>query len=147
MQKQGEQAHEFLLHPFQLDIYPTKFLDPYQPLQKSSSYAEYFKTYEIIPSSIDNIVLHQAIAAYYSDYNLLSISLLTHGLNSMSEKIFSTSLDHTIYFHHPFRVDEWSLYDLKCPISAQARGLNYGQIWQNGRLVCSTIQESLMRQL
>ncbi|NUF13386.1 thioesterase family protein, partial [Acinetobacter oleivorans] len=85
------------------------------------------------------------IMAYYSDYNLLSISLLNHGISYFDDKIKAISLDHVIFFHHDFRVDEWSLYDLSTNISSQARSLNCGKVWQNNKLVCSTVQECLLR--
>ncbi|QER40239.1 acyl-CoA thioesterase II [Acinetobacter suaedae] len=132
------------IEPFQIKIHPTHFLNPFAP-EKVDNYAEYFKTYDEIPSEVDSIILHQAITAYYSDYNLLSISLLQHGLSYLSNNIMSASLDHAIYFHRPFRTDEWSLYELDCSTSSQGKGLNFGKIWQNEKLVCSTIQESLMR--
>ncbi len=135
----------FFNEDFQINIHPIEFIDPYKP-KRNTKYAEYFKTYDLIPKHLDSYILHQAIAAYYSDYNLLSVSLLTHGLSFASENIISASLDHAIYFHRPFRVDQWSLYDLRTTVTAQARGLNFGKIWQNGNLVCTTVQESLMRQ-
>jgi len=134
------------IRPFQLEIKPTQFLD-FKAESKSSSYAEYFRTYDKLTLKIDSVILHQAIMAYYSDYNLLSISLLNHGISYFDDKIKATSLDHIIFFHHDFRVDEWSLYDLSTHISSQARSLNYGKVWQNNKLVCSTVQECLLRKI
>ena len=134
------------LKPFQVEINPIQFLNPLNP-SPSSSYAEYFKTYSKLPARQDLIILSQAITAYYSDYNLLSISLLKNGFSYLTKGIKAISLDHTIYFHHHFEIDEWSLYDLNTTVSSQARGLNYGKIWQNEKLVCSTIQECLIRKI
>ena len=50
-----------------------------------------------------------------------------------------------MYFHKPFRADEWMLYDMDATVSASSRGLNFGRMWQNGELVCSTSQEGLIR--
>lgn len=139
-------THQALFsQPFHLQVHPVHFSNPYTP-EKRECYAEYFKTHQRIATASDDMILHQAIAAYHSDYNLLSISLLNHGLSYISKGIMSASLDHAMYFHHPLRADEWILYDLNSPTSNASRGLNYGQMWQNGKLVCSTIQESLMRQ-
>ncbi|MEN8269743.1 hypothetical protein ABFP28_03380 [Acinetobacter baumannii] len=132
------------MQPFQLEIKPIEFLG-FKAESKSSSYAEYFRTYDKLILNIDSVILHQAIMAYYSDYNLLSISLLNHGISYFDDKIKAISLDHIIFFHHDFRVDEWSLYDLSTNISSQARSLNYGKVWQNNKLVCSTVQECLLR--
>ncbi|MGN5765190.1 acyl-CoA thioesterase [Acinetobacter calcoaceticus] len=134
------------IRPFQLEIKPTQFLGCKTKI-KSSSYAEYFRTYDKLTLKIDSVTLHQAIMAYYSDYNLLSISLLNNGISYFDNNIKAISLDHIIFFHHNFRVDEWSLYDLSTNISSQARSLNYGKVWQNNRLVCSTVQECLLRKI
>ncbi|HHL1989629.1 MULTISPECIES: acyl-CoA thioesterase [Acinetobacter calcoaceticus/baumannii complex] len=134
------------IRPFQLEIKPTQFLG-FKAESKSSSYAEYFRTYDKLTLKIDSVILHQAIMAYYSDYNLLSISLLNHGISYFDDKIKAISLDHIIFFHHDFRVDEWSLYDLSTNISSQAKSLNYGKVWQNNKLVCSTVQECLLRKI
>ena len=66
-------------------------------------------------------------------------------LNEQMPNIMTASLDHSLYFHRDFRVDEWMLYQLSCPTAQQGRGLNQGQLWQNQQLVCSTMQESLIR--
>ncbi|CEI51936.1 Acyl-CoA thioesterase II [Acinetobacter bereziniae] len=132
------------LNPFQIEIKPVKFFNPLNST-KSSSYAEYFKTYSKLTTRKDSIILSQAITAYYSDYNLLSVSLLKNGFSYLTKGIRAISLDHTIYFHHHFEIDEWSLYDLNTTVSSQARSLNYGKIWQNEKLVCSTVQECLIR--
>lgn len=48
-------------------------------------------------------------------------------------------------FHRPVRADEWMLYDMEATVTANSRGLNFGRMWQNGQLVCSTTQEGLIR--
>src|SRR5690606_5307660 len=89
--------------------------------------------------------LHQAIAAFYSDFTLMTTALRPHGLSYISPSLQCASIDHAMYFHKPFRADEWMLYDMDATQSASSRGLNFGRMWQNGELVCSTSQEGLIR--
>jgi acyl-CoA thioesterase-2 len=94
----------------------------------------------------DDVVLHQAILAYASDMGLLSTSLNPHQLSFAQGNVMSASLDHAMWFHRPFRADEWLLYDQDSPTASGARGFNRGLIYnQAGELVASTTQEGLMR--
>ena len=70
-----------------------------------------------------------------------------HGLSFLDPNLLAASLDHTLWFHHPLRMDEWMLYDMESPCAMNARSFNRGQIYQNGKLVASVCQEGLMRQL
>jgi len=72
-------------------------------------------------------------------------ALRPHGLNYLSPSLQCASIDHAIYFHKPVKADDWMLYDMDATVSANSRGLNFGRMWQNGELVCSTVQEGLMR--
>ncbi len=82
---------------------------------------------------------------FCSDFTLLSTALRPHGLSWISPSLQSASIDHAIYFHKPIRADEWLLHDMESTQSAGSRGLNFGRIWQDGQLVCSTVQEGLNR--
>ena len=95
----------------------------------------------------DDPALHRAILAYASDMTLLGTALLPHGVNWMTEKLQTASLDHALWLHEPFRADEWLLYACDSPWAGHARGFNRGMIFtRDGRLVASTAQEGLMRQ-
>ena len=90
--------------------------------------------------------LHQAVLAYASDYNLMSTALLPHATSIFNQQLQPASLDHAIWFHDDFRVDEWLLYAMDSPRASGSRGLNRGSFFsRDGRLVASTIQEGLMR--
>lgn len=106
---------------------------------------EYAKTYSPLTGKYDLPIYHQAIAAYYSDYSLLNSALNRLGLAEHDPALMTASLDHSMYFHREFRVDEWMLYQLHCPTAQFGRGLNQAELWQNNRLVCSTMQESVIR--
>lgn len=90
--------------------------------------------------------LHQCMLAYASDMTLLDTCLLPHDISWMNPKLQSASLDHAIWFHEPFRADEWLLYVQDSPKAAGARGFNRGSVYtRDGRLVASVAQEGLIR--
>ena len=128
-----------------VEIRPVMPVNPFQPQPEAPSYAHYIRTHGQIAQKVDEISLHQAIAAFYSDFTLMTTALRPHGLSYISPSLQCASIDHAMYFHKPFRVDEWMLYDMEATISASSRGLNFGRMWQNGELVCSTTQEGLIR--
>jgi acyl-CoA thioesterase II len=77
---------------------------------------------------------------------LLGSTLVPHGVAVWSSHIQAASLDHTLWFHRPFRADEWLLYDQVSPSASDARGLAFGRVFsQDGRLVASVAQEGLIR--
>lgn len=94
----------------------------------------------------DAAPLNQGLLAYASDMTLLDTCLLPHGISWLNPKMQTASLDHAIWFHAPFRVDEWLLYAQDSPNAHGARGLNRGSIYtRDGRLVASVAQEGLIR--
>lgn len=95
----------------------------------------------------DDIVVHQCVLTYASDMTLLDNVIRPHGLTFMDGTVMMASLDHAMWFHRPFRADEWFLYAQDTPTASGARGLARGQIYQNGELVVSVVQEGLVREL
>ena len=94
----------------------------------------------------DDDALHRCLLAYVSDYNLLETATLPHGLAYHREQVLLASLDHGLWFHRPFRIDDWLLYATISPSSSGARGMAFGRLFDRaGRLVASTAQEGLMR--
>ncbi|MEW0896235.1 acyl-CoA thioesterase II [Acinetobacter baumannii] len=128
-----------------VEIRPIDPVNPFQPQPEAPFNAHYILTHDRIPKQLDDISLHQAIVAFYSDFTLMTTALRPHGLSYISPSLQCASIDHAIYFHRPLRADEWMLYDMEATVSAASRGLNFGRMWQNGQLVCSTVQEGLMR--
>ena len=95
----------------------------------------------------DALSLHQCVLAYASDFTLLDTALIAHGKLSFDRDIQLASLDHAMWFHRPFRADEWLLYVQDSPNAHGARGLARGSIYtRDGALVASVAQEGLMRQ-
>lgn len=128
-----------------VEIRPIDPVNPFQPQPEAPYNAHYIRTHDRIPKQLDDIALHQAIVAFYSDFTLMTTALGPHGLSYISPSLQCASIDHAIYFHRPLRADEWMLYDMEATVSAASRGLNFGRMWQNGQLVCSTVQEGLIR--
>ncbi|MEH6549938.1 MAG: acyl-CoA thioesterase II [Pseudomonadales bacterium] len=94
----------------------------------------------------DDHSLHHAVLAYTSDYYLLGTGLLAHAVSFLDPDLQPASLDHAIWFHDDFRVDEWLLYHMVCPRASHARSLNRGSFYtRDGRLVATTMQEGLLR--
>ncbi len=90
--------------------------------------------------------LHQAALAYASDYNLLGTALLPHREQIDINKIFLASLDHAMWFHRDFDMDDWLLYAIDSPSASNSRGFTSGKIFnQQGILVASVAQEGLIR--
>ncbi len=94
----------------------------------------------------DSPLTHQAAFTYASDLTLLGSTLVPHGVQIWDPAVQSASLDHTIWFHRPFRADEWLLYDQHSPSASGARGLAVGRVFtEDGRLVATVAQEGLIR--
>ena len=126
-----------------IDFRPVVALDPFDPKPLLPVRHVWFKAYGTLP---DDPMLHQAVLAYASDHGLLGTALLPHGLSLWSPGMQLASLDHSLWMHRAFRVDEWLLYVMDSPVSAGARGFVRGSIYaQDGSLVASVAQEGLMR--
>jgi acyl-CoA thioesterase-2 len=94
----------------------------------------------------DDPLTHRAAFTYASDMTLLGSTLVPHGVHISHSGMQSASLDHTIWFHRPFRADEWLLYDQVSPSASGARGLAIGRLFTvDGSLVATVAQEGLIR--
>ncbi|KQV82932.1 acyl-CoA thioesterase II [Rhizobacter sp. Root1221] len=118
-------------------------LDPFDPPVAPPRNDAWFRAVDRLP---DDPVLHQAMLAYSSDFGLLRSALMPHGMSFMKGNLQVVSLDHAMWFHEPFRMDEWMLYTTDSPFAGNARGFCRGSIFtQDGRLIASVAQEGLMR--
>lgn len=94
----------------------------------------------------DDPAIHQAILAYASDMTLLDSTLIPHGKSVFDKTIQAASLDHALWFHRPFRADDWLLYAQESPFTGAGRGFARGSIYTRaGVLVASVAQEGLIR--
>jgi acyl-CoA thioesterase-2 len=95
----------------------------------------------------DDPALHRYLLAYASDSGFITTALRPHGVTWLTPGMQVASLDHAMWFHRPFRADEWLLHVIDSPSAQGARGLVRGRVFDRaGRLVASTAQEGLIRQ-
>jgi acyl-CoA thioesterase II len=95
----------------------------------------------------DEPAIHQCVLAYASDMTLLDSALIPHGRTVFERRIMAASLDHALWFHRPFRADDWMLYAQDSPNLSGARGFSRGLIFaRDGTLVASVAQEGLLRE-
>lgn len=126
-----------------IEIRAVEPLDLFTPTPRPPFRQAWFRTTGPL---IDDPLLHQALLAYASDFGLAATSLRPHGITFRTPGMRLASLDHSLWFHRPARVDEWLIHTMDSPTSAGARGFNRGQIYTRaGELVASTAQEGLMR--
>ncbi|MGW3570450.1 acyl-CoA thioesterase [Streptomyces sp. NPDC000941] len=107
----------------------------------------WFRTNGKLDGAADAPLTHLCLATYVSDMTLLDSVLLAHGRGGWAVgDIVGASLDHAMWFHRPFRADEWLLYDQESPSASGGRGLAKGRIFTaDGQLAVSVIQEGMMR--
>lgn len=117
--------------------------DPMNTDVKPASRHVWFRTRHRLP---DTPSMHQALLAYASDFSFLTTALKPHGVTWLSRGMQVASLDHAVWFHAPFRADEWLLHVMHSPRAASARGLVLGRVYtRDGVLVATTAQEGLTR--
>jgi acyl-CoA thioesterase-2 len=94
----------------------------------------------------DDPGIHRSVLAYASDMTLLDTSLYAHGRNIFDHDLQVASLDHALWFHRPFRADEWLLYSEDSPSASGGRGFSRGSLFRrDGVLIASVAQEGLIR--
>jgi acyl-CoA thioesterase-2 len=118
--------------------------NPFAPTPREASRMVWFKATSRLP---DDPALHSYLLAYVSDHSFMTTSLMPHGVSWLTPGVQVASIDHVLWYHRPFRVDEWLLYVIDSPSAFGGRGLARGQIFtQDGTLVASAAQEGLIRQ-
>jgi len=121
-----------------VDAAPTERTGPLPPFQRV-----WLRADGTLP---DDPLLHACILTYASDMTLLDTTLLPHGFTFHDRGLQMASLDHAMWFHRPFRADEWLLYNQGTPSTHGGRGLAYGSIFtRNGQLAVVVVQEGLIR--
>jgi acyl-CoA thioesterase-2 len=124
------------IRPVRLDRYRSRApLDPEHLL--------WFRAAGSVP---DNRLLQDAMLAFASDMTLLDTALFPHGRTVFDPEMQIASLDHALWYHRPFRIDEWLLFVQESPTAAGGLGLVRGHIFaRDGRLVASVAQQGLIR--
>ena len=122
-------------------------IDPNNPLDPDKRPPESAAWYRASGSLPDETPVHRYLLAYASDFNFLATSMYPHGVSWLMPQMQVASLDHSMWFHRPFRFDEWLLHVVESPSAAGARGLVRGRMFnQDGELVALTAQEGLIRE-
>ena len=126
-----------------IEVRPIDPMNMFKPEKRPPQQLCWMKARDTLP---DDPRLHQCVLAYLSDWSLLDTSTLPHGINFTQDNLQVASLDHAMWFHRPFRADQWLLYVQDSPSAGGARGLNRGLIYsRSGELVASAAQEGLIR--
>ncbi|MDP6437367.1 MAG: acyl-CoA thioesterase II [Gammaproteobacteria bacterium] len=138
-----EKLRQYLTRKRPFMVRPLKQPDILNPEKLEPVKHVWIKAVDSLP---DDPILHQTLLAYVSDYELLGTATLPHGINFAVTKMQMASLDHAMWFHHPFRVDEWLLFSFDSPSASGARGVARCMVFtQNGKLIASSAQEGLIR--
>ena len=138
-----EHIRPWFLRPRPIEFRPVDPVNRFAETKHAPHQALWFRAVGPLP---DDIALHQCVVAYASDMTLLDTSLLPHGLTLYTGSLQTASLDHAMWFHRPFRADEWLLYVQESPSASSARGFNRGAIYRrDGVLAASVAQEGLIR--
>ena len=126
-----------------IEIRPINPMNPFSPEKREPVRCVWFKAIDQMP---DDSSIHQYMLAYASDFGLVTTSLYPHGHTHWNADMQIASLDHAMWFHRDFRMDDWLLYVIKSPNACKARGLSDGRIYtREGKLVASVAQEGLIR--
>jgi acyl-CoA thioesterase-2 len=124
-------------------VRPTHMIPSFTPPPQAPHRMAWLKTVGRLP---DSQALHQYLLAYASDHLFIGTALMPHGVTFWTPSMQIASLDHLMWFHQPFRVDEWLLHVMDSPVAHGGRGLVRGRVFtRDGRLVASTTQEGLIR--
>ena len=126
-----------------IELRPVDPVDPFAPEVKSASHAVWMRATGTLG---DLPALHAYLLAYCSDFSFITTAMRPHKTNWIDPTMQVASIDHVMWFHRPFRMDDWLLHVMHSPSASGARGLVRGSIFsRDGRLVASTAQEGLMR--
>jgi acyl-CoA thioesterase-2 len=140
-----ENVRRFLNLERPIEFKPVEMFNPAIPVKQEPFRHIWMRGKGIMPTDYR---LHQAVLAYTSDYNLLTTAIQPHADVASFSQLQMASLDHAMWFHRDFRMDEWLLYAIESPSASNSRGFTRGNIFSaDGRLVASVVQEGLMRRI
>ncbi len=126
-----------------IEIRPVERMDPLHPAPMPPRSAVWMRASGRLP---DDPAVHRYMLAYASDFNFLSASMYPHGISWLTPGMQVATLDHAMWFHRPFRMDDWLLQVVDSPSASAGRGLVRAQFFtRDGRLVASAAQEGVIR--
>jgi len=138
-----EKVREAFIRERPIEIRPVQQLDVVSPEPMPPERAFWIRARTELP---DDTLIHQALFAYASDMHLLAAALLPHAVSYLTRNLQLASIDHALWFHRPFRMDEWLLYVTDAPSAGGSRGFTRGSLFNRaGVRVASVAQEGLMR--
>lgn len=127
-----------------IDIRPVQQYNWLKPTPTPSNTQLWIKANGRLP---DDLAMHTYMLAYASDLHFLPTALLPHGVSHWQPNFQIATIDHAMWFHRPFRFDDWLLYCMDSPSASNGRGFVRGQIYnRQGQLIASTMQEGVIRQ-
>jgi len=137
------EAREWLTRDRPIDVRPVEPGNPFRPTKRPPRQLVWIRASRRLP---DEPLLHQCVVVYASDLTLLDTAALPHAIAWTDPRYVMASLDHAMWFHRPFRADEWLLYAQESPAAHGARGFTMGHLFtRDGLLVVSVAQEGLIR--
>ena len=126
-----------------IEVIPVDPVDSFSPEKKAPDHAVWLRATGALP---DNPALHRYLLAYCSDFSFMTTAMRPHGATWVDPSMQVASIDHIMWFHRPFRLDQGLLHCMHSPSASGARGLVLGSVFsRDGTLVASTAQEGLIR--
>ncbi|MFD2179319.1 acyl-CoA thioesterase II [Veronia pacifica] len=127
-----------------IEVRPVVVNSLLSPKKLESKQLQWIRTNGEMP---DDLRIHQYLLGYASDWSFLVTALHPHGVSLMTPGLKAATIDHSMWFHRPFRMDEWLLFAIDSPSASNSRGFVRGQLFnREGELVASVTQEGLIRQ-
>ncbi|TQI79231.1 acyl-CoA thioesterase-2 [Serratia fonticola] len=138
-----EKVREKFLGQKPIEMRPVKFHNPLQGSVEEPHRHVWLRANGTMP---DDLRIHQYLLGYASDFNFLPTALQPHGVGFLEPGMQVATIDHSMWFHRPFRLDDWLLYAVESPSASGARGFVRGQFYtRDGVLVATTVQEGVIR--
>ncbi|HEY2997235.1 MAG TPA: acyl-CoA thioesterase II [Acidimicrobiales bacterium] len=143
MARAGVEVAPWMDRPRPIDIRHVDWADPGRTRQLEPRQDVWLRADGRLP---DDPLIHTIVLTYASDLTLLDTATLAHGGSWFEATVFMASLDHAMWFHRPFRADDWLLYNQDSPNATGGRGLARGLVFtRDGTLAATVMQEGLIR--
>lgn len=126
-----------------IEMRPVVVVNPLKPQKEEPKQYLWMRANGEVPN---DQLIHQYLLGYASDWGFLVTALHPHEVSLLTPKLQIATVDHSIWYHRPFKLDEWLLYAIESPTAHNCRGLVRGEVFnQKGQLVATAVQEGVMR--